>query len=125
MQPFALHIARTLACFSRLGEPDKVQNDLRKRVRATLRARGSWLCVLVLNAVLLAIRPDVVIPVVAFVPPVLHDIDAPSAVSLKRLEDADVVCVADADFAHNARLLEPDQRAPRGEGLRERAQGGV
>lgn len=75
---------------------------------------------LILDPVLLAVRPDGVVPPVAFVPPVLHDVYTTPAVALESLKHSNVVRVAHADFAHDTRVLEPDERAPRGEGLRER-----
>lgn len=84
VQLFAAQIAPTLACLRRLGDPDRVQNDLRGKLR-------EWACKrsdrnsLVLDAVFLTICPDVVIPVVAFVPPILHDVRTATAIAFESL----------------------------------------
>ena len=70
-----------------------------------------------------AIHPDGVIPLVPFEPAVLYDIGAASAITLERLEHGDIVRVAHADLADDARVLQGDQSAPGDECLRERAEG--
>lgn len=116
VQPFAAQIAPTLACLRRLGDPDRVQNDLHGEFREVTCSRSDDNS-LVLDPVFLTIRPDVIVPVVSFVPPVLHDIHAAAAVALESLQHCDVIGVAHADLAHDARVLKPDECAPCGEGL--------
>lgn len=84
VQRFAAQIAPTLACLRRLGDPDSVQNDLRGHMREVTCNRSDKNS-LVLNSVFLAVHPYLVIPFVAFVPPVLHDVHSAPPVTLKSL----------------------------------------
>ena len=80
---------------------------------------------LVLDAMLDAVRPDIVVPPVALEPAVLDDVRPSSALALERLEGADVVRVAHANLAHDTRGLQGDEGAPRGDCLRDGAEGRV
>ena len=68
---------------------------------------------LVLDAMLDAVRPDIIVPPVALEPAILDDVRPSSALALECLEGTDVVRVAHANLAHDARGLQGDERAPR------------
>ena len=78
-----------------------------------------------MNPVLDAVGPHVVVPLIALEPAVLYDVRPATAVMFERLEHGDVVRVAHADLADDARVLQGDERAPGGECLGERAEGRV
>ena len=111
-----------------VGEPESVQKDLHLESRR--QDRLGWLLlgaqdVLVLDPVLDAVGPNVTVPLVALEPTVLYDVRPATAVTLERLEHGDVVRVAHADLADDARVLQGDERAPSGERLGECAEGRV
>lgn len=115
--------------------PEEARRARERPERSVRRAASSTLSapsplrglpdVLILYPMLDAVRPDVTIPPVPLEPAVLHDVRPSAAIALERLEHGDVVRVAHADFADDARGLEGDERAPGGERLRERAEGRV
>jgi hypothetical protein len=93
------------------GEPDNVQKDLKAQGGHGRRIRKGLKNILILNLVLPAVIQNLLIPLVALVPPVLHNLDLPLAA--QGMQHTDVISVADADQPNFTFILEGNQSSPR------------